>query len=304
MKIVLLGSDKFSQAALVSTCAAGHAPELVVTDTQNSENVATQSVNLESVARRYSIPVLQTEDANSVETIRHLAAIQPDLIMVMGWSQKCSSAFLALPKIGCLGFHPSALPRLRGRSVIPWTILLKEKDIGSSLFWLSEEICAGPIAAQARYAVDPETITAGELHDRALRAITGLLPPLLDQISVGNVPREPQPQTGASTCQKLTQKDRQISWSLPARDIERLIRAAAAPCPGAFTVDPNGNKLTITKVQRLECRTDPRSRPGQVVAAGENTFDVACADNQCIRVLDWAGGCSLPPLLSQLGPDR
>ena len=301
MKIVLLGSDRISQAALVSTCAAGHIPELVVTSPKNSKDISTQTIDLEPVAKRYGVPVLHTDQVNSVETIQHLTAIKPDLVLVMGWPEKCSSAFLAIPRIGCLGFHPSALPRLRGRSVISWTVLLEEKDIGSSIFWLSDDICAGPIAAQARYAINPETITAGELHDRALRAITGLLPPLIDQISVGNVPREPQPQAGASRCRKLTSKDRLIRWSSTARDIERLVRATTDPCLGAFTYAPDGDKLTVRKAQKIESATASGMVPGQVIAVNGHTFDVACAENQCVRVLDWDGGHFPPQVHSQLG---
>ena len=67
------------------------------------------------------------------------------------------------------------MPRLRGRAVIPWTILLGETNVGSTIFWLGAGADDGPIAAQSRYRIDPETITARDLYDRVLIALTEML---------------------------------------------------------------------------------------------------------------------------------
>ncbi|NVO56373.1 methionyl-tRNA formyltransferase [Rhodobacteraceae bacterium B1Z28] len=301
MKTVFVGAVETSHAALVSICAAGHAPDLVMTLPPHLSHRHSDFVDLEVVAKRYDVPVSYIEQTNAPETIEQIEALKPDLILVIGWSQICGAAFRAIPRIGCIGFHPSALPRLRGRGVIPWTVVLGERNVGSSLFWLGEGADDGPIAAQARYAVDPETVTARELYNRSLRAISGLLPPLLEQIALGDIPREPQPQVGASVCARRRPEDGLIDWSRSAAEINRLIRASGPPYPGAFTSGPDGSQLVLTQVRYTQPDGYYIGLPGQIQAVEGQTFTVACGDGRCLDILEWSGADIPPALHSKLG---
>ncbi|MES0863511.1 formyltransferase family protein [Ruegeria sp. SCPT10] len=301
MKTVFVGAVETSHAALVSICAAGHAPDLVMTLPPHLSHRHSDFVDLSVVANRYGVPVEYIEKTNAPETIAQIEALKPDLIMVIGWSQICGPAFRAIPKLGCIGFHPSALPKLRGRGVIPWTVLLRERNVGSSLFWLGEGADDGPIAAQARYAVDPNTVTARELYDRSLRAISGLLPPLLEQIAVGDIPREPQPTTGISICARRRPEDGLIDWARSAEEIECLIRASGPPYPGAFTQGSDGRQIVITKAKFSEPDGFYIGLPGQVQDIDGQNFTVACGDGRCLDILEWSGADIPPAIHSKLG---
>ncbi len=301
MKTILVGAVETSHAALVSICAAGHAPDLVMTLPPHLSHRHSDFVDLSGVANRYGVPIEYIEKTNAPETLEKIEAVQPDLVLVIGWSQICDAAFRAIPRIGCIGFHPSALPRLRGRGVIPWTVLMQERNVGSSLFWLGEGADDGPIAAQARYAVDPDKVTARDLYDRSLRAISGLLPPLLEQIAVGDIPREPQPQTGISICARRRPEDGLIDWSRPATEIDRLIRASGPPYPGAFTHGPDGRQLVITQSAPTEPDGYYIGLPGQVQAINGQGFTVACGDGRCLDILEWSGADIPPAIHSKLG---
>lgn len=301
MKTVFVGAVEGSHVALSAICAAGHAPELVVTLPSELAHRHSDFADLTPVAERYDVPVHYTAKSDSDGTIAAIAATEPDLILVIGWSQLCGPNFRAIPKLGCIGFHPSALPRLRGRGVIPWTVLLGESDVGASLFWLGEGADDGPIAAQARYAVDPETVTARELYDRALQALTELLPQLLTQIEGGDIPAAPQPETGISICARRRPEDGHIDWSRPAAEIHRLIRAAGPPYPGAFTDMSDGTRLVLTAVRHTPREGYYIGLPGQVQAIDGQNFTVACGDGRCIDVLDWSGADKPPALHSKLG---
>lgn len=301
MKTVFVGAVETSHAALVSICAAGQAPDLVMTLPPHLSHRHSDFVDLSVVAKRYDVPVAYIEQTNAPETLSQIEALQPDLIMVIGWSQICGEAFRSIPSIGCIGFHPSALPRLRGRGVIPWTVLLGERNVGSSLFWLGEGADDGPIAAQARYAVDPDTVTARELYDRSLRAISGLLPPLLEQIAVGDIPREPQPQTGISLCARRRPEDGLIDWSRPAAEVDRLIRASGPPYPGAFTFGSDGSHLVLTTARLTQPEGYYIGLPGQVQAISGQGFTVACGDGKCLDILEWSGAETPPGLHTKLG---
>lgn len=301
MRTVFVGAVETSHAALVSICAAGHAPDLVMTLPPHLSHRHSDFVDLSVVANRYGVPVEHIEKTNAPETIARIEALKPDLIMVIGWSQICGPAFRAIPKLGCIGFHPSALPKLRGRGVIPWTVLLRERNVGSSLFWLGEGADDGPIAAQARYAVDPNSVTARELYDRSLRAISGLLPPLLEQIAVGDIPREPQPTTGISMCARRRPEDGLIDWTRSAEEIECLIRASGPPYPGAFTQGSDGRQIVITQAKFSGPDGYYIGLPGQVQDIDGQNFTVACGDGRCLDILEWSGADIPPAMHSKLG---
>lgn len=300
MKIVFVGAVESSLGALISICAAGHVPDLVMTVPPHLGKRHSDYVDLTPTAKKYGVPVLYTEQTNAPETLRQIADHKPDLILVIGWSQICGPEFRAIPRIGSIGFHPSALPRLRGRGVIPWSVLMQESSVGSSLFWLGEGADDGPIAAQARYAVDPETVTARELYDRALRAVSGLLPPLLNQIAEGDIPAEPQSTHGVSLCARRRPEDGQIDWTQPAADIHRLIRASGPPYPGAYTFASDGTRIVMTGVRHTQPQGYYIGLPGQIQAIDDQVFTVACGDGRSIDILEWSGAEKPPALHTKL----
>nr|WP_319268351.1 formyltransferase family protein [uncultured Draconibacterium sp.] len=58
-------------------------------------------------------------------------------------------------KIGWVGYHPSLLPRHRGRSSIEWAIRMGDAITGGTVYWLNSGIDRGDIAAQSWCFIDP-----------------------------------------------------------------------------------------------------------------------------------------------------
>lgn len=61
-------------------------------------------------------------------------------------------------KLGWIGYHPSLLPRHRGRSSIEWAIRMKEPITGGTVFWLNGGIDRGDIAYQKFCFIDPKLL--------------------------------------------------------------------------------------------------------------------------------------------------
>lgn len=74
----------------------------------------------------------------------------------------------ARAKLGAIGYHPSLLPLHRGRDAIRWTIRMGEKIAGGSVYWLTDTVDGGPIAAQDWCFVRPGD-TAQDLWRRDLQ---------------------------------------------------------------------------------------------------------------------------------------
>jgi len=70
-------------------------------------------------------------------------------------------------KVGAVGYHPSLLPRHRGRDAVEWTIRMRDPVTGGTVFWLNDGVDSGPIAAQEHCFVLPGD-TASDLWRRDL----------------------------------------------------------------------------------------------------------------------------------------
>ena len=59
-------------------------------------------------------------------------------------------------KLGWIGYHPSLLPRHRGRSSIEWAVRMRDAITGGTVFWLNNGIDRGDIAYQDIVFIDPK----------------------------------------------------------------------------------------------------------------------------------------------------
>lgn len=102
-------------------------------------------------------------------------------------------------RLGWIGYHPSLLPRHRGRSAIEWAIRMGDDVTGGTVFWLNSGIDRGDIAAQDWCFIDPRLRTmkpseaASELwHDTLLDMGLSLFDRVLDDIAAGRIVKRPQ----------------------------------------------------------------------------------------------------------------
>ena len=102
-------------------------------------------------------------------------------------------------KIGWIGYHPSLLPRHRGRSSIEWAIRMRDAVTGGTVFWLNDGIDRGDIAYQDFIFVDPKLYAmeprkaAKRLWEYELQAMgLRLLKQALTDINNGVISKKPQ----------------------------------------------------------------------------------------------------------------
>lgn len=94
--------------------------------------------------------------------------------------------------LGAIGYHPSLLPRHRGRDAVRWTIRIGDPIAGGTVFWLNDTVDGGPIAAQDWCWVHPgdtaETLWRQKLAPMGLK----LLRRTLEDIRAGVLRQTPQ----------------------------------------------------------------------------------------------------------------
>ena len=101
-------------------------------------------------------------------------------------------------RLGAIGYHPSLLPRHRGRDAVVWTVKMGDPIAGGSIYWLDDGADTGPIAAQEHCFVHPGE-TADELWRRALGPLgLSLFDRVLGGLERGVVVRQPQDERAAT----------------------------------------------------------------------------------------------------------
>jgi len=99
---------------------------------------------------------------------------------------------------GALGYHPSLLPRHRGRDAVRWTLHMGDRIAGGTAYWMDDGVDTGPIAAQdwcwTRPGDTPQTLWRRELAPMGLRIFGAVL----RELDAGRKPSQPQDETLAT----------------------------------------------------------------------------------------------------------
>jgi methionyl-tRNA formyltransferase len=281
LRFVLIGAVGSTLIALETMVEIGVPPICLFTLDAAKSKRHSDFVDLKPIAKRYNVPVKEIVNINAPDTLNAIANLNPDYIFVIGWSQICSKEFLSIPKKGVIGYHPSLLPENRGRGVIPWTILQRKKETGSTLFWIDEGLDSGDILAQESFKIslDETATTLYRKHEDCLKKLlVGSIPKILD----GTAPRIPQDHSRATYCSKRIPDDGYIDWNLPAESIWTLIRAVTHPYPGAFTFYKE-KKVILWEADYIG-EAPYFGLPGQIQNVSKEGALVQCGDRKHILI--------------------
>jgi methionyl-tRNA formyltransferase len=267
VRLVFLGTPEFAAASLEALIEAHFDLALVVAqpDRPAGRGRTLTAPPVARVARDRKVKLAQPEDANAERWVRELAALEPDLFVIVAYGLILSPALLSVPRLGALNVHASLLPDYRGASPIVCAIEDGVAGTGVTTMWLDDGIDTGDIVYQRYVPIDPEE-TAGELSDRLAHKGAELLVDSLRAIAAGTAPRHKQDRSAGRYCRKLRKEQGVIDWSADAERVARHVRAVT-PWPGART---SFRKVEIT-VERARV-FDLVARfavPGSVLSAAE-----------------------------------
>jgi methionyl-tRNA formyltransferase len=185
-------------------------------------------------ALQLGIPVHQPKTFKSPEAQEQFISLKADLGILAFVSQIIPPPVFSAPRFGSICYHPSLLPKYRGRNAINWTLINGETVTGFTVFWLDKGIDTGPILLQKEVPVDPED-TAGTLYFNKLFPMgIEAMGEAVDIIKAGNPPRIAQDESKAIYDPPCDDEHAKIDWSKPAHEVHNLIRGCD-PQPGAYT---------------------------------------------------------------------
>ena len=200
-----------------------------------------------------------------------ILALDPSLIVLADYGQIVPAALLGVGR-GALNLHPSLLPRHRGATPVPATILAVDRATGVTLMRMDEGLDTGPIVAQAGTPVAPGE-TAPDLEARLATLGAELLTSSLEPWLAGDLRERPQPTVGATFTRPLRREDGRMDLSLPAAELERQVRAYQ-PWPGSF-VETRTGRLTVWASSPVASEHLPAGRfTPRGLATGDGTLQL------------------------------
>lgn len=274
MRVLFWGTPEFATAPLRALLGEGF--EVVAVVTQPDRPVgrsrsALRASAVKTVALAEGLPVLQPERPRGEEFLAQLAALKPDVSVVVAYGHILPKAVIDLPRLGTLNIHASLLPALRGAAPIQAAIRDGLGETGVTIMQMVPALDAGPIVHQVSTTI-VEDETAGELALRLSELGAAALIEALALLELGLAKPEPQDEASATYATKLSRESAQVDWTASAHDVGRHIRAYD-PKPGAW------GRLRGNEVKLFGGRVAPRGtshEPGEVLAIDEVGMLVAC----------------------------
>ncbi|MCO6412878.1 MAG: methionyl-tRNA formyltransferase [Thiogranum sp.] len=292
MRIVFAGTPEFSVPTLEALLGSRHTVVGVYTQPDRPAGRGRKLVPgpVKQLALRHGTPVFQPANLNAAPAQGELAALRPDLMVVIAYGLILPQAVLDLPSLGCVNLHASLLPRWRGAAPIQRAILAGDPETGVCLMQMEAGLDSGPILAEARIPIR-EDETGGSLHDRLSQLAARLLATHLDDLEHNRLSPRPQDPTQVTYAGKLDKAEAVIDWRLDAVRLERQVRAFN-PWPVAQTLYKNN----VLRVWEAMAVVNCGGEPGTVVEADKQGIDVACGTG-CLRLLQiqLPGGKRLGP---------
>lgn len=274
MRIVFAGTPAFALPSLDAVRAADHELVGVVTqpDRPAGRGRKLTPSPVKQAALQASVPVIEADRLKNGEAADRLAALEPDLLVVVAYGAILGRRVLTVPTTGCVNVHGSLLPRWRGAAPIARALLAGDETTGVTLTWMRPALDSGPIIAARSVTIDA-TSTAASLHDELAGQGGQLLAEYL-ALDCDRWPAIPQDDSLATYAPLLEKSEGKFNWSAGAAVVVRHIRAMQ-PWPVAFaTLD--GASVRVFEAEATDRQSG--QAPGSIVEAGENGIVVASSD--------------------------
>jgi methionyl-tRNA formyltransferase len=209
-------------------------------------------------------PVLAPERLRDPSAVVQVLALGADLAVLADYGRIVPEALLDF-RHGSLNLHPSLLPRHRGASPIPATILAGDTEAGVTIIRMDRGVDTGPIVTAERVALTGHE-TAPELESRLATLAADLLARTVEPWVAGELVARPQDGAAANATRPLRRADGRLDPTRPAVELERAVRAYL-PWPGTF-VETNlmGRLIVRSAIAGPSASTD---QPGRLVAEGD-----------------------------------
>lgn len=289
MRIVFAGTPEFAAEHLKALLASPHDIVAVYTqpDRPAGRGQKLMPSPVKQLALEHGIPVLQPPSLRAPEAQAELAALAPELMVVVAYGLILPQGVLDIPRLGCINSHASLLPRWRGAAPIQRAVQAGDAESGVTVMRMEAGLDTGPMLLKVSTPIGAQD-TGGSLHDRLAQMGPAAVLEAIDGLAQGTLVGEVQDDSLANYAHKLNKDEARIDWTRPAIELERLVRAFF-PWPICHST-LHGEAVKVLAAQLDE----GTGQPGEIIAASKEGLTVACGA-QALRLtrLQLPGGKAL-----------
>lgn len=276
MRVLFWGTPEFATPALRALLGEGFDVVGVVTQPDRPVGRSRSTVvpsPVKQIAVEEGIPVLQPERPRGDDFFAQVAALAPDISVVVAYGHILPKAIIDLPRLGTVNIHGSLLPKLRGAAPIQAAIRDGFAETGITIMRMVPALDAGPIIHRVKTPILADE-TYGELSERLAEEGALALIEALMLIELGKALEVEQDDAEATYAPKIDRSRTALDWACDARTVSQVIRAHD-PRPGA-RAGARGAEVKLFGAH-LAPRTEDQP-PGTVTAVNADGMTVACGE--------------------------
>jgi len=237
-----------------------------------------------ALALQHGITVHQPLNFKQQEDRDQLAALQPDIMVVVAYGLLLPQSVLDIPRLGCVNVHASLLPRWRGAAPIERAIEAGDVETGVTIMRMDAGLDTGPMLTIAKTPIHADD-SGDSLRSRLAILGTAALLDDLRRIAHDESHALPQPADGVTYAQKLKKEEALIDWQQDAVQLHHRIRAFNSA--NVMFSDIGDIRVKIYTATT----TAQQGTAGEILAADKKGIVVACgAGALCITHLQLPGG--------------
>ena len=276
MNIIFAAASSFSEQTLIALTKLDHNIVSVLTqpDRRSGRGLKKTENPIKFMAQTLELPVLEYESLTSPEAYETIKKLAPDLLLTMAYGGHVPDKILKIPRCDAINIHPSLLPLWRGASPIQSAILHGDKKTGICLMRMVNELDAGPIFLSHEIQIALHE-TAGVLSKRLAELSATLIKNNLDDILNKKITPTEQVHENAIYAPKIKKTDAAITWSMPAVQLLRQIKAFN-PWPVSYSL-LKGKHFRIWDAE-LNNHDNLRHSPGKIVEVRDKDILVSTGE--------------------------
>lgn len=225
---------------------------------------------VKQLALQHDIPVYQPQTLRDPTAQAELAALKPDLMVVVAYGLILPQVVLDTPRLSCINSHASLLPRWRGAAPIQRAVEAGDAESGVTVMQMEAGLDTGPMLLKVSTPIAAED-TGGSLHDRLAALGPQAVIEAISGLAAGTLKGEVQDDSLATYAHKLNKDEARLDWNRPASELERLVRAFH-PWPICHST-LNGEAIKVHAAKLGE----GSGAPGTILTADKSGLTIACS---------------------------
>lgn len=273
--IVFAGTPEFAAQHLEALLGDGITVDAVYSqpDRPKGRGKKLQASPVKQLALAHNLPVYQPINFKNEEDVAALAALKPDLMIVVAYGLLLPENVLSIPRLGCINVHASLLPRWRGAAPIERAIEAGDSLTGVTIMQMDVGLDTGDMLLTVEQTIDSNS-TGDSLREQLANIGSEALIQAVKKLQGDGLTANKQDNDLANYAHKLSKAEAAIDWQQSAEQIERKIRAftSANVCFGLY----QGERVRVWQAEVVN--KTHQAKEGEILSISKQSITVACGE--------------------------